>query len=277
MAKPYSRETLKQYCLRRLGYPVVQVNVDDSQLEDRMDDALQFFAEYHFDGVERAFFKKQITEEDINNGYVDITKPTLAAPVQPGYSRAIEASPAIDPDGNSIISVIRCFQLFDTLGGLGMFDAKYQIALNDLYGLRTNTYGDSLIGYNITRSHMQMLQDMLTPEKMIDFSRVTNRIYIETNWKEKMTAGDYLMFEGYRILDPSLYPEIYNDRLLKIYYTALIKYQWGLNLSKYSGMTLPGGVTFNGTNMASEAKTEIEKIEDEIQQKYELPPTGFIG
>jgi hypothetical protein len=274
MAKPSTREQLKDYCLRRLGYPVVQINVDDSQIEDRVDDALQFFAEYHFDGVERVYLRKQVTQQDIERGYIDLTQPTLAA-TDDGIE--IKAAPALDPDGNSIISVIRCFQLFDTLGGLGMFDAKYQIALNDLYGLRTNTYGDSLIGYNITRSHMQMLQDMLTPEKMIEFSRVTNRIYVETNWSEKMTKGDYLVFEAYKILDPSLYPEIYNDRLLKMYLTALIKQQWGLNLSKFSGMSLPGGVSFNGANMASEAKAEVEKIENEIQAKYELPPQGFIG
>lgn len=275
MAKPQSRAELKDYCMRRLGWPVVQINVDDSQIEDRVDDALQFFAEYHFDGVERTYFSKQVTQEDIDNGYIDLTKPTLADTDTDGI--VIKAAPAIDPDGKSIISVVRCFQLFDTLGGLGMFDAKYQIALNDLFGLRTNTYGDSLIGYNLTRSHMQMLQDMLTPEKSIRFSRVTNRIYVETNWKEKMTKGDYLVFEAYRILDPALYPEIYNDRLLKMYLTALIKLQWGLNLSKFSGMSLPGGVSFNGTNMASEAKAEVEKIEEEVQSRYELPPQGFIG
>lgn len=275
MAKPQSRAELKDYCMRRLGWPVVQINVDDSQIEDRVDDALQFFAEYHFDGVERTYFSKQVTQEDIDNGYIDLTKPTLADTDTDGI--VIKAAPAIDPDGNSIISVVRCFQLFDTLGGLGMFDAKYQIALNDLFGLRTNTYGDSLIGYNLTRSHMQMLQDMLTPEKSIRFSRVTNKIYVETNWKEKMTKGDYLVFEAYRILNPALYPEIYNDRLLKMYLTALIKLQWGLNLSKFSGMSLPGGVSFNGTNMASEAKAEVEKIEEEVQSRYELPPQGFIG
>lgn len=275
MAKPQSRAELKDYCMRRLGWPVVQINVDDSQIEDRVDDALQFFAEYHFDGVERTYFSKQVTQEDIDNGYIDLTKPTLADTDTDGI--VIKAAPAIDPDGKSIISVVRCFQLFDTLGGLGMFDAKYQMALNDLFGLRTNTYGDSLIGYNLTRSHMQMLQDMLTPEKSIRFSRVTNKIYVETNWKEKMTKGDYLVFEAYRILNPALYPEIYNDRLLKMYLTALIKLQWGLNLSKFSGMSLPGGVSFNGTNMASEAKAEVEKIEEEVQSHYELPPQGFIG
>lgn len=275
MAKPQSRAELKDYCMRRLGWPVVQINVDDSQIEDRVDDALQFFAEYHFDGVERTYFSKQVTQDDIDNGYIDLTQPTLAHTDTDGIE--IKAAPAIDPDGKSIISVVRCFQLFDTLGGLGMFDAKYQMALNDLFGLRTNTYGDSLIGYNLTRTHMQMLQDMLTPEKSIRFSRVTNRIYVETNWKEKMTKGDYLVFEAYKILDPALYPEIYNDRLLKMYLTALIKLQWGLNLSKFSGMSLPGGVSFNGTNMASEAKAEVEKIEEEVQSRYELPPQGFIG
>ena len=160
MAKPASREQLKDFCLRKLGYPVIQINVDDAQIEDRLDDALQFFAEYHFDGVEKVYMRKQIEQKDIDRGYINLTEPTVA---NPGATVPIVDAPALDPDGNSIISVTKVFQLYDTLGGTGMFDARYQIALNDLYGLRTNTYSQSLITYAITRSHMQMLQDMLTP------------------------------------------------------------------------------------------------------------------
>jgi hypothetical protein len=269
---PTSREQLKQYCLRRLGYPVIEINIDDSQIEDRIDDALQFFSEYHFDGVERCYLKKQITQQDIDNRYIDLLEPTVA-----DASKGIEAAPALDPDGKSIITVIRCFQLFDTLGGTGMFDARYQIALNDLYGLRTNTYSDSLIGYNYTRSHMQMLQDMLTPEKAITFSRVTNKIYIDMDWTTHTTVGNYMMFEAYRVLDAETYGEIYNDRLLKLYTTAKIKEQWGANLSKFSGISLAGGITLNGQEIYSDARQEIEKLENEVQSKYEAPPNFFVG
>ena len=272
MAQPQSREELKQYCLRRLGYPVIEINIDDAQVEDRIDDALQFFAEYHFDGVERCYLRKQITQEDIDQKYIDLTEPTLA-----DASSGIVAAPALDPNGKSIISVIRCFQLFDTLGGTGMFDARYQIALNDLYGLRTNTYSDSLISYNFTRSHMQMLQDMLTPEKAVTFSRVTNRIYVDMDWQTHPVVGNYMMFEAYRVLDPSTYGEIFNDRLLKEYCTYKIQEQWGMNLSKFNNVALPGGVTLNGGEILSAARERIQDLEQQVQNKYELPPNFFVG
>lgn len=274
MATPFTREELKQYALRRLGYPVIEINVDDAQIEDRIDDSLQFFAEYHFDGVEKVYLPKQITQKDIDRAYIDLKEPTEEDNTT---SPAIKAAPALDPTGQSIISVIKAFQLFDTLGGTGMFDARYQIALNDLYGLRTNTYSDSLQIYNYTRSHMQMLQDLLTPEKAVRFSRVTNKIFVDMDWKTHPKVGEYMMFEAYQVLDPEKYGEIYNDRILKQYVTAKIKEQWGRNLSKFDGVSLPGGVSLNGLRILNEAMEEIRKLEEEIQNKYELPPMFFIG
>lgn len=274
MATPFTREELKQYALRRLGYPVIEINVDDSQIEDRIDDSLQFFAEYHFDGVEKVYLPKQITQKDIDRAYIDLKEPTEADNTT---SPEIKAAPALDPTGQSIISVIKAFQLFDTLGGTGMFDARYQIALNDLYGLRTNTYSDSLQIYNYTRSHMQMLQDLLTPEKAVRFSRVTNKIFVDMDWKTHPKVGEYMMFEAYQVLDPEKYGEIYNDRILKQYVTAKIKEQWGRNLSKFDGVSLPGGVSLNGLRILNEAMEEIRKLEEEIQSKYELPPMFFVG
>lgn len=274
MATPFTREELKQYALRRLGYPVIEINVDDAQIEDRIDDSLQFFADYHFDGVEKVYIPKQITQIDIDRRYIDLTEATEEDNTT---SPKIKAAPAIDPTGQSIISVVRAFQLFDTLGGTGMFDARYQIALNDLYGLRTNTYSNSLQIYNYTRSHMQMLQDLLTPEKSIRFSRVTNKIYVDMDWETHPQIGEYMMFEAYQILDPEKYGDIYNDRMLKQYVTAKIKEQWGRNLSKFDGVSLPGGVSLNGLRILNEAQEEIRKLEDEIQNKYELPPIFFVG
>jgi hypothetical protein len=270
---PRTREDLKQYSLRRLGYPVIEINVDDAQIEDRIDDSLQFFAEYHFDGVERVYLAKQITKEDVERKYIDFTLPTLEDPDKP----EIKAAPPLDPTGNSITSVIRVFQLYDTLGGIGMFDARYQIALNDLYGLRTNTYSDSMIAYDFTRRHMQMLQDILTPEKSMQFSRVTNKLYINMNWDTHASVGQYMVFECFSILDPNKYGEIYNDRILKQYVTAKIKEQWGRNLSKFDGVALPGGITLNGNKILGEARDEIRQLEEEIQLKYEEPPIFFIG
>lgn len=270
--RPDSRQELKDYCLRRLGYPVIQINVDDAQVEDRLDDALQYFSEYHFDGVEKVYMSRQIRQIDIDRRYIDLKDEILE-----DTANGIKAAPALDPTGRSVVSVVKCYQLFDTLGGTGMFDARYQIALNDLYGLRTNTYSDSLISYDLTRRHMQMLQDMLTPEKTVEFSRVTNKIHVNMDWKNNARVGEYMMFETYQILDPTKYTEIYNDLLLKKYCTAVIKYQWGQNLSKYSGVSLPGGVTMDASSILSESKREMEQIEEQIQSKYELPPQFIVG
>jgi len=272
MSRPSTREGLKEYCLRKLGYPVIQINVDDAQLEDRIDDALQLFSEYHFDGVERVYIRKQVTRIDIERGYILTTEPTAA-----NQADGIVAAPAIDPTGQSLISVIKCYQLFNTLGGGGMFDAKYQIALNDLFGTRGGGYTQSMVTYYITRGHMQMLQDLLTPEKTIEFSRVTNRIYVNMDWKGLSTVGEYLMFDGYSILNPEQYTDIYNDMTLKRYVTALIKQQWGSNMMKFGNVELPGGITLNGADIFSEASSEVTKIEEDIQSKFELPPGFIVG
>lgn len=250
MATPNSRQQIKDYALRRLGAPVIEINVDDSQVEDRIDDALQFFAEYHFDGVEKMFYKHQITADNITNGYIDM-----------------------DNVDSSIISVTRLFQFSDST--INMFDIRYQMALNDFYGLRSGL--SNLSYYNSIKSHLSLIQQTLDPEKNIRFSRVTNRLYVDMNWSEDADEGQYLMVEAYTVLDPETYNEIYNDRLLKQYSTALIKRQWGANLSKFENVQLPGGVSFNGTQLFEQAQQEIEKIEDEVQLRYELPPHFITG
>lgn len=272
MANPRTREALKDYCLRRLGHPVIQINIDDAQIEDRIDDALQYFAEYHFDGTERVYLQKQITDLDVERGYIDLLEATAE-----DEEKGIKAAPALDPTGNSIVSIVRVFQLYDTLGGVGMFDARYQIALNDLYGLRTNTYSQSMITYDITRRHMGMLQDLLTPEKQLRYSRVTNKVYIDMDWKRQTNVGTYILMEGYAVLDPEKYGEIYNDMVVKKYTTALIKEQWGMNLIKFKGIELPGGITIDGDTIYAEALKDKERIEEEIQLKWELPPGFFVG
>ena len=278
MAIIQNRQDLKDYCLRKLGYPVIEINVDDAQIEDRLDDALLLFSEMHYDGTERVFLPKQITQTDIDNQYIDLEAPTVADP-----ANGIAAAPAMDPDGNSILSVVRVFQMFNTLGGsagVNIFDAKYQIALSDLFGLYSSTGSGFTMGslqhYDITRRHLGLLQDYLTPEKAVRFSKVTNRIYLDTDWKT-YGVGSWVMFECYKVLDPEDYPEIYNDRLLKAYTTALIKKQWGSNLSKYNGIALAGGVTLNGSQIFSEAVQEIDLLEKEMASRYELPPDFMVG
>ena len=249
MAKPSSRKTLKDYVLRKLGSPVIDINIDDSQLEDCLDDALQFFAEYHFDGVQLRYLKHQITSTDITNEYLDMD--------------------AID---NNVVSVVRAFEI--ETHSTNMFDVSYQLALNDFFG--TFTTG-TLTNYTITKQHLATIQQILDPAKRIRFSRVENKLYIDMDWSDDVDEGNYIIIEAYSALDPLIYTEIFNDRLLKKYVTALAKKQWGNNLIKFGGVQLPGGTEFRGDRILDEAKEEIDKIEEQVHDMYELPPDFYTG
>jgi len=250
-----TRALLQDYCLRRLGHPVIEINVDDEQISDRMDDALEFFAEYHFDGVEKVFLKHEITADDITNEYIAMNDP--ASPV-----------------GGPVIGVRRVlpvpnFNAFQT----GFFNEEFQLRLNDL-----NTFtGSSLINWSMSLSNFSMVDYLFTVNPTVLFNRRQNKLFIETDWDNKFDAGDFLIVECYRVLDPTTNVEVYNDLFLKKYCTALIKRQWGENLKKFEGVQLPGGVTLNGKTIYDEAVDEIIKIEDEMNLKWELPPDGFIG
>ena len=243
-----SKALLKEYCLRRLGHPVIEINVDEEQCDDRVSDALQYFAEYHFDGVEKVFLKHTITQDDIDNEYI----------------------PMADP----VISVVRVlpipnFNAFQT----GFFNEEFQLRIQDL-----NTFtGSSLINWQMSLQNWSMVDHLFTVTPTIHFNRKQNKVYLETNWADKFSVGDILIVEAYRILDPTTYTEIYDDMFLKKYTAALIKRQWGENLKKFEGVQLPGGVTLNGKTIYDEAVEEIVKIEDEMNLKWELPPNGFIG
>jgi len=250
MARVSSRQDLKDYCFRRLGYPVVEINVDDAQVEDRIDDAIELFTEYHFDGVEPQYIKHQITQEDIDNQYLNM-----------------------DLVDERVVSVVRCFQ-FGQNTSANLFNVKYQIALNDFYGLRNPV---SLQNYDMTMRHLEMLEDILTPEKKVRFNRVTNRLYLDMKWDEEVNVGDWLVFESYVAVNPEVFREFYNDRFLKEYATVVIKKQWATNLSKFEGLQLPGGVQFNAQQMLSEANEEKSRLEEELSLKYELPPDFMTG
>tara|TARA_R110002074_G_scaffold169193_4_gene330885 strand:- start:1654 stop:2403 length:750 start_codon:yes stop_codon:yes gene_type:complete len=249
MATPTSRQTLKEYALRRLGSPVIEINIDDSQMEDAIDDAIQFFQEYHFDGVLQVYLQHQVTSSDITNGYIDMD--------------------AVD---SNVVSVTKLFNL--AVNSVNLFDVNYQLALSDFFG--TFTPG-TLTNYTLNKQHIEMLQDILDPEKNIRFSKVQNRLYGDFNWSDDLDSGDYVVIEAYSKLDPDTYSEIYNDRLLKKYTTALFKRAWGSNLSKFEGVQLPGGIQFNGQRILDEAREDIQKIEEEVQETYELPPDFSVG
>ena len=276
MATINSRALLREYCFRALGAPVVEINIADEQVEDRLDDALRFFSEYHFDGVEKVYLKYQVTAADIANGYIEM-KSTNRKSLGGGLadSDAITTPNEVGAEDvlieNLVTSVTRIFPF--TQQSVGMFDIRYQYALNDLY-----TFGTiDMVQYDLTQSYLTMLRQYLSPDKSVRFSRVQNRLYIDMNWSQQVSVGGFLIIECYRILDPRIYPEIYEDRLLKRYAGALFKRQWGVNLSKYDGIKLPGDVVLRGKEIAQEAIVEIDALEKDIISKYELPADFIMG
>ena len=243
-----TRQNLIDYCLRRLGAPVTEINVDDDQVSDRIDDAIEFFQEYHFDGVEKVFLKHTITQTDIDNEYIDVVDP--------------------------IISVLRVLPIpnFNSFQS-GFFNEEYQLRLNDLDSFT----GSSLIHWAMSQVNFSLVEHLFSIQPTLLFNRKQDRVYLETDWANKFEVGTILIIEAYRALDPATYPQVYNDMFLKKYATALIKQQWGSNLKKFTGVTLPGGITLDGQTIFSEATEEINKIEEEMSLKYELPPDGYIG
>lgn len=266
MARPNSRESLIQYCLRRLGAPVVEINVDWQQCEERLDDALDFFIERHFDGVEKVFFKYQITAEDITNQY--ILTDNIASP------NGVDG-----PTGREIVSVVKVMQ-FGNFANINMFDVRYQMALSDYFGVNRNLQGTHSMGlanYDAMMRYIKLIEDYFQPEKAIAFSKVTNRLNLNMNWAEEVKAGDWIAIQAYAALDPEKFTEIYDDRYLKRYVTALIKKQWGTNMSKFDGVALPGGVTMRGGQIFAEAMQEIAQIEQEFLYNSELPVDFMTG
>ena len=263
---PNSRQTLIEYALRYLGHPVIQINVDWQQCEDRLDEALQFFSEYHFDGVQKCYFKYQMSQNDINNKYISISD--IQSPIG-GIDK---------PNGNDIVSVVKLFR-FGNLTGSDMFDVKYQMALTDYFGINRGLQGNTslpLAGYDSTMRYISLVEQLFDPEKSIRFSKVTDKIYIDSDLSG-LVENEYVIVEAYAVLDPDEYPKIYNDRLLKKYVTALIKKQWGSNMAKYDGVQLPGGITFKGAVIYQEAINELAMIESELRDTHELPVDFMLG
>jgi hypothetical protein len=278
MAKPASRQQLIDYCLRRLGAPVLEINVDDDQIDDLVDDALQYFQERHFDGVERMYLKYQITQDDIDRG-----KASAKGPVGPG----IVTSTAVSTVGrthnwyesanyiqvpDSVIGIEQVFK-FDTssISG-GMFSIKYQLFLNDLYYFNSV----ELLQYSMVKSYLSDIDFLLTTDKQVRFNKRQNRLYMDIEWGAQ-SAGNFIILDCYRILNPNEFTNVYNDSFLKKYLTALIKKQWGQNLIKFRGVKLPGGIELNGREMYDDATKELEDLKAVMTLEHELPPYDFIG
>ena len=268
MAEPATREQLKQYALRNLGKPVIEINVDDAQLEDRLDEALQYFSQYHYDGVERVYLKYQYTEADKTRLTSNTSSSATKNSVTTNFSEANNY--LIVPE--SVLAVNRIFNLSDK-HNLNLFDVRYQLRLNDLYDFSST----SIIHYDMVLRHLDFLDHILVGEKPIRFNQHNNRLYIDTDWSEDLSVGEYIIIECYRKLDPETMTDVYNDIYLKRYVTALFKKQWGANLSKFNGVAMIGGVTLNGQQIYSEALQDVERLETEIRGTYETPVTYMIG
>ena len=246
MAVPTTRPEFKEYCLRKLGKPVLEINVDDDQVEDRIDESLKYYYDYHFDGSEKIYYKHIITSFDVTNKYILL------------------------PD--NIIGAVRIFNIGDPMVTNNLFDIRYQIALNDLYTLTSV----SMIPYYMMFQHIQLLEQMLVGQQPIRYNRHTNKLYVDMDWN-KVNVGNYLIVEAYEVIDPEVYTDAWGDRWLQEYCTEKIKYQWGTNLSKFTGLQLPGGVQFNGDKIKDEAGAAIDKLEKEMISSYSLPVMDMIG
>jgi hypothetical protein len=246
MATPTSRATFKEYCLRSLGKPVIEINVDDDQVDDRIDEALKYYWDYHFDGSEKLYFKYQVTDQTKIDRYV--------------------------PMPENVIGVVNLFPIGQALNTNNLFNIRYQIALNDLYTLSSV----SMVPYYMALQHVQFLEQMLVGQQPIRYNRHMNRLYVDMDWNI-ISSGDYIVAEAYQIVDPDVYTDAWADRWLLRYATCLIKLQWGNNLKKFQGMQLPGGIQFNGQKIYEEALQERIDLEKEMITSYSLPVTDMIG
>ena len=281
MAKPASRQQLIDYCLRKLGAPVLEINLDDDQIDDSVDDAIQLFNERHFDGVERMFLKYKITQADLDRGRakgtdgVGIVTTTATSTNIAGYgtttSSWYETSNFLQvPD--SVVGVEKIFK-FDTstISG-GMFSIKYQLFLNDLY----NFNSVELLQYSMVKSYLEDIDFLLTTDKQVRFNKRQDRLYLDIDWGAE-SLDNFLVLDCYRALDPTSFTQVFNDPFLKLYLTALIKRQWGQNLIKFRGVKLPGGIELNGREIFDDAEREIEGLRSRMASEYELPPYDFVG
>lgn len=245
--KPANKEELKEFCLRQLGYPVVQINVDDEQVNDAVELAFEYWNEFHFNGTERTYVKHQVTNTDKANKYITVS--------------------------DSLIGATRVFRVGQNKMGMNMFDLRYQLRLNDLWDLSSTSY----VNYSLTMQHLATLDLVFTGEQPIRFNRLTDKLYVDWDWENDIQSGEFMIVEGFVITDPDTYTQVWNDRLLKKLTTAYIRKQWGQNMSKFDKMALPGGVMMRGVDIYNEGVADIEKAEQEIRNTYEAPPGFLVG
>lgn len=259
MASITNRQEFKDYCLRRLGFPVIDINIDDEQVEDRIDDAMQYWQDYHFDGLQKVYYIKAVTQQDINQRYIDM-RPSVTK----------------DSSNNSlnIVGVTRIFPVSDSQATINMFDLRYQLRLNELYDFTSASY----INYTLTMQHLRSLEILFTGEVPIRFQRHMHKLFIDWAWgASEAPVGTIVVAECYAMINPDVYNAVWDDRWLKRYATALIKRNWGDNLKKFQGVQLLGGVTLNGDKIYEDAVEEIKQLEQEMETNYGAPLEWFMN
>jgi hypothetical protein len=312
-----SRDDLIDYCRRKLGEPVIQLNIDDDQISDRVDEALAFFQQYHFDATQKVYISHLVQQSDIDNRYIDLSQASGLAAVTAGSVNVVgtgslfasefvvgnqikingetrtvatisgnlgltvtlpftnSATSAVITnvnEANAITGVNRIFPV-TSAARISMFDIRYQMRLHDLFDFSSVSYTN----YTLTMQHLRTIDMLFTGEAPVRFNKHQNRLYVDVAWGESIQPGEFMLIEAYKIVNPDSFTDVWNDKWLKMYTTALIKQQWGTNLKKYSGIALPGNITFNGQVIYDEATAELAKIEEDMQSHFETPPMFLIG
>ena len=279
MAKPGTRQELIDYTLRKLGAPVLEINVADEQIDDLVDDTIQYFNERHYDGVERMYLKYKMSQDDINRGGADGTTG-VGIVTTTGTSTIVGTATTFNfyetsnyiqvPD--SVIGIEKIFKFDSSTISGGMFSIKYQLFLNDLYYFNSV----DLLNYSMTKTYLEDIDFLLTTDKQVRFNKRQNRLYLDIDWNAQ-TKDTFFVIDCHRALDPTEFTKVYNDSFLKKYLTSLIKRQWGQNLIKFNGVKLPGGIELNGRQIYEDAQRELEDIKQRMSMDYELPPLDLIG
>jgi hypothetical protein len=281
MAQPSTRQELIDYCKRKLGAPVLEINVADEQIEDLVDDAIQFFQERHFDGVYPTFYKYKLTQNDIDRGRSRGNNVAVGIATTTATANIVGTATTFTYEENSnylqvppnVIGVNKLF-LFDGTNTItnNMFSVKYQLFLNDIYYWGTT----ELLSYAMVKTYLEDLDFLLNTQKQIRFNKRQDRLYLDIDWGS-VRVDQYLIIDCYATLDPNDYSRVWNDSFIKPYLTSLIKRQWGQNMMKFTGVKLPGGIELNGRQMYDDAQREIDILMEKMSNTYELPPLDMIG
>jgi hypothetical protein len=280
MAQPASRTDLVNYCKRQLGAPVLEINVADEQIDDLVDDALQYFHERHFDGVVQTYLKYKITQDDIDRGQGRAGSNPIGLVTTTASTSIDGATASFSYEENSnyiqvppaVIGINKIFRFDTSTISNGMFGLKYQLFLNDMYFFNSM----EMLGYAMTKTYLSDIDFLLNTEKQVRFNQRQDRLYLDVDWGTAV-KDEYIVIDCWRLLDPNDFARVYNDSFLKRYLTALIKRQWGQNLIKFQGVKLPGGIELNGRQIYDDAEKELDKIKEVMSNTYELPPLDMIG